>query len=76
MTPNAARDAVARLESAVRLDPNYARAYAALSHAYWYLGSGLDLLSRDESTPAPAKRLTVRFGSTLTCPARARLLPS
>jgi eukaryotic-like serine/threonine-protein kinase len=49
MTPTSARKAVVHLESAVRLDPNYARAYAALSHAYWYLGSGLGLLTRKES---------------------------
>ena len=50
LTADGAKDAIAYFEQAVKIAPGYARAYAMLSHAYWFLGSGFNgLSSRDES---------------------------
>lgn len=48
-TPEGAREAVRQFEDAVRLDPSYARAYALLSHAYWFLGVGVGGMTQAES---------------------------
>ena len=39
LTPDAVRTSAAHFESAVRIDPSFARAWALLSHAYWYLAT-------------------------------------
>ena len=44
-----AREAVRQFKAAIGLDPNYARAHAVLSHAYWLLGVGLTAMPRSES---------------------------
>ena len=53
------RTAVDHFKHAIELDPQYARAYASLAHAYALLGPGYKAMTRDESyslTRAAASR--------------------
>jgi Tfp pilus assembly protein PilF len=48
-TAASTREAVREFETAVTIDPNYARAHAVLSHAYWFLGVGVSAMPLAES---------------------------
>ena len=56
---NGLKTAVDHFKRAIELDPQYARAYASLAHAYTLLGPGYSAMTRDESyalTRAAASR--------------------